>query len=220
MTGEYGADACQKHRCRASTLNQHRDSNGTSDSQEATPNRTLNFGHTRALHRELHLKKNGCILGKRETCYSEAAIRPVEMRAGTVFMLDPKDEQVMPRERLAPSDADIPDGVGMGCWTHGVPETLENNHISAGIVCRNVLDSHVFDVMDETHRIILPMQRDGPVQSYMHPPKHAPRQATRAAHHAFVREEWSLLSGTYAEAVLPLLRAEFASEAWSSVLKS
>lgn len=224
LVGYLGADFCAScalglphlsKQC-GSVLHAHKDRAGGANSQSALANRTLSVGATRSLHMQLRLPHNGvhgcdALVGG-SIAYScgsgPAAEVQFDLTHGTEFILEPSDEELLPR---AAGNGLI----AMGSFYHGMVTEVEKSAVSCGLVYRHVTSSAEVDVA--TNRVILSKHA---LQS-LHcrrlarglsnqPPWARGFRGTRANAQALARDWWSQHATAYGAKMKPVLERALA----------
>lgn len=209
-----------------SVLHAHRDRAGGANTQEATVNHTITVGATRTLSMEQRLLEVGGLPvlqtqqldGHLVTNPDNPAADSCQFKLahGTQFMLQPSDEELLPR--------DVGDGrVAQGCFLHSMVEPVAGSEVSSGIVFRVVHGSAEVDVC--TNQVLLDPERCRQLHARTLPKggNHAPSWSVgrhsphgqrlrpvgnRAQVLAAVHAWWQSVADRYAAAVeLPLRQA-------------
>ena len=176
------------------------------NSQDDSANRTLNIGDTRTLTMSAYLKH------PRVNKYEHdprGQSKDVPMHAGTVFELEPNDEEILPR------DATGVNTPVLGYFKHGMTDELQGNLVSCGAVFRPVTRARQVNV--RTNRVILTPDEKNNYETALLPEgflntpchyRHA-KKGPRGLAFRLVREEWADRAPAYAAHVRPLLECAF-----------
>jgi len=209
-----------------SVLHAHRDRAGGANTQEPTVNHTITVGATRILSMEQRLLEVGGLpVLQTQKLDGQLVTNPGNPAAdscqftlahGTQFMLQPGDEELLPR--------DVGDGrVALGCFLHSMVKPVAESEVSAGIVFRVVHGSAEVDV--SSNQVLLDPERCRQLHAKPLPKggNHAPSWSigphsphvlrrhpvgNRAQVLSAVRTWWQSVADSYAAAVeQPLRRA-------------
>ena len=201
-------------RC-GSTLHWHRDRGGGGNSQESTPNITLSVGAARTLSMELRLPPRHSPRGGGSS-YT-LGVGPdmeaqFELLHGSEFVLEPQDEEQLPRS-LGGGDTAI------GSFFHAMESEVAAGAVSCGLVFRDVWASAEVDV--RTDRVIMSPQQRNQLQAHLHkgynnqPVWAKGFRGSHAEALELARGWWSSRAAEYSAFMRPRLAAALA--AWPSV---